>query len=558
MTDQQTRVAVGLGEGLPDVLNRLRKAAGTSVSLEIPAVSSLFLTASEFRALQATADRDGISVTVTTDDPLRQQLAALFKLPVAAPIAEPAPDGTESETVVPTTTPPLDGESVQETENTTEEIAHSKAPPSVVGRGRSSSRGSSPASVPVQPEKTTDDGQVPEPEAVGPSQVPSRLTRTADRIRVTTRRQRLIVAVSLVGIVVLAYLGAYLFLTRATVVLTLQRQAVSRDVSIVVAAPGATAPSADVTVAATPVSIAVTTTQTMNVTGAKTVGDATAQGKVSLSNPTGKPVRVDAGTQLQDKITGTMFAVVAAVEVPAGKNGAPGFGDAAVTCLQPGTVGNRDTGFLSGRLASGVYFSNRDGPIAGGTDKQIPVVAQTDLDTLQARAVDDLKAQAGKQTPGAGQVVLAPSIRLGQPSFTPNHQVGDESATLTIQASAQATALAYKPTELHDRVAAALTASAPGGFELDRSSLQLTDPVAGEGNAQAVRLTVRATGSATAIVPPETRTRIARAVAGGDEAAAKAYLATVAGIDGYVIRYSPGWLPHRIPSSAGRVRIETR
>src|SRR5262245_51995817 len=70
MTDQKTRVAVGLGDGLPEVLNRLRKAAGSSVSLEIPDASSLFLTASEFRALQAAAEHDRIALSVTTDDPL--------------------------------------------------------------------------------------------------------------------------------------------------------------------------------------------------------------------------------------------------------------------------------------------------------------------------------------------------------------------------------------------------------------------------------------------------------------------------------------------------------
>jgi hypothetical protein len=529
MTDQQTRVAVGLSDALPDVLNRLQKAASTTVALEIPAESSLFLTASEFRALQAAADRDRIAITVATDDPLRQQLAALFKLPVAAPIAGPEPEPAEQETVTSTTTPPPEPAATEEAESTAEGIAQTDAPPPELRRGR-----------------------------WGGIAVPTRLSRATDRIRATTRRQRLIAAVAVVAVFGLAYLGAYLFLARATVVLTLERQAISRSVGVAVAAPGAAAPAADVTIAATPVGFPVSTSQTVNATGTKTVGDATAQGKVSLSNPTNKPVTVEAGTQLEDKLSGTKYAVVATVELPAGKAGAPAFGEAAVTCLEPGTVGNRDTGLLSGLLASGVYFSNRQGPIAGGTDKQTAVVAQADLDAVKAQALDALKAQAAAQSPGASQVVLAPSIQLGEPSFTADHRVGDASPTLTVQASAQATGLAYDPTELHDRVADTLNAAAPAGYELDRSSVQLSDPTAAEGNAQAVRLTVPVTGSATATLTPESRTQIADTVAGSSEADAKAYLATLGGIDGYEIRYAPGWLPHRIPSSSARVRVETR
>src|SRR3712207_8538215 len=53
--------------------------------------------------------------------------------------------------------------------------------------------------------------------------------------------------------------------------------------------------------------------------------------KVSLSNPTTKKVTVEAGTPLEDKITGTKYAIAKTVEVPAGKDGAPGFGEAEVT-----------------------------------------------------------------------------------------------------------------------------------------------------------------------------------------------------------------------------------
>jgi hypothetical protein len=296
----------------------------------------------------------------------------------------------------------------------------------------------------------------------------------------------------------------------------------------------------------------------MNATGAKTVGDAPARGKVSLSNTTGKPVTVEAGTQLADKITGTTYAIANTVEVPAGQGDTPGFGAADVVCLEPGTAGNRDVGLLSGQLTRGVYFANRETPIAGGTDKQVPVVTQADLDVLQERALADMKTQAAARSPGPDLIVLAPTIQLTQPSFSPDHQVDQEAATVTVQATSRVDALAYNPTDLRNRTADALAASAPAGYEIDRASLQLSDPVATAAKDQTVVLSVHAAASAVAVFTPENRDAIAAAIAGDDETAATAYLATVPGVVDFTIHYSPRWLPDRIPSSADRVRVETR
>lgn len=558
MTDLQTRVAVGLSEGLPDVLNRLRQAAGKAVALEIPEGSSLFLTASEFRALQAAADRDRIAITVSTDDPLRQQLAALFKLPVTAPVAEAGSPAPGPETAVATTTPAPAAKTAEGHETAEGNAVPANAASPIARDGDHELKSPGQPSVPEQSAETSSGEQPTEPAAAVSPEAPSRLTRAKAWMTATTRRQRVIAVATLIGVVAVAYVGSYLFLTRATVVLTLKRQAIARSIDVAVAAPGVTAPGTELTIAATPVSIDVSASKTTNVTGSKTVGEATAQGKISLSNPTDKPVTVDAGTQLEDKITGTKYTIVATVALPAGQGGAPAFGEAAVTCLEPGTVGNRDVGMLSGRLANGVYFSNRSSPIAGGTDKQVPVVAQADLDALQAKAIDDMKAQAAGRSPGGDLVVLAPSIQLGGPSFATDHKVGDESATVTVQATARASALAYRPSELRARVADALAATVPPGYQLDRSSLQLSDLTAANGNAQAVVLILQASGSATAALTPDDKKRIAAAVAGGDERKARAHLATLTMIDGFEIRYSPGWLPHRIPSTADRVRIETR
>ncbi len=523
MTDQKTRIPIGLGDSLPDVLNRLRKSANSPVSIDIPAASSLFLTASEFRALQTAADRDHITLSVTTDDPLRQQLAALFKLPVESPEAEPPTALTDPEL------PPIEGPPLPEPE---------------------------PAAEPVSSDLDKSETAEDTTESI---QAPGRLSRATARVRATSTRQRLIAAGTLIAVLAIAYLAASLFLTRATVVLTLKRQPISQDLTIAVAAPGSAPPTgAQVTIAATPVNFNLSTTQTINATGSKTIGDAPAQGTVLLSNPTGKPVTIEAGTELEDKITGTKYAVSTTVEVVAGPDDTPGYGEARVTCLEPGTAGNRDVGLLSGQLPNGIYYANRESPITGGTDKQVPVVTQADLDTLQTRATDALRTQAAQQTPSPDQIVLAPTIQLAQPTFTFDHQIDQETPTLTVQATTQATALTYNPTELRTRVAETLVSQAPAGYEIDQATLQLSDPAPAGGNQQSALLTVHADGSAIATLTAESRDDIADNLAGEDESAARTYLATRPEIETFTITYSPGWLPNRIPSSASRIDLETR
>src|SRR5215216_867209 len=80
--NEPVKIVVGANDSVPDVLTRLRTATGGPATIAIPVASSLFLTASEFRALKATTDQSRITLTVETDDRLRKQLATMFKIPV--------------------------------------------------------------------------------------------------------------------------------------------------------------------------------------------------------------------------------------------------------------------------------------------------------------------------------------------------------------------------------------------------------------------------------------------------------------------------------------------
>jgi hypothetical protein len=531
MTDQQQRIVVGPSDSVPEVLRVLRRAANTDVVLEIPATSPLFLTANEFRALQAIADHDQIRLVVTSDDPLRQQLALLFKITIAPP--EPTTAASEPEGELPFIGPPVPTEP--------EPVADVEATePQDVGEAVD----------------TTDVLPADDVEALPAGS--GRFGSFAARARATSTRQRLIVAAAIVVVLLVAFLAAYQFLPRATVTLVVKRQPIDQTLSVAILAPGAPTPESGISIVANPVTFPVSASRSAPATGVKTIGDVAARGTVTLSNPTGQPVTIEAGTRFEDRISGTVYQFVATVQVGAGEGDAPGFGQAEVVCVEPGAVGNREVGFLSGMLENGVYYANREAAIAGGTDKQSTVVTDADLKSLQTAALNDLVALASTQSPGTGLVILTPSIEIKEPVLTPDVQVGQEATTITLQASGQASALAYNADDLTTAARNALSGVVPEGYEIDPAATQLSNPTLSESDGDESVMTIRATGSAVAALSDERRQQIAEGVAGKSEAEARAFLASQPEVENVSIDYSPGWLPARIPSNAGRVTIETR
>jgi hypothetical protein len=103
-----------------------------------------------------------------------------------------------------------------------------------------------------------------------------------------------------------------------------------------------------------------------------------------------------------------------------------------------------------------------------------------------------------------------------------------------------------------------LAKSIPPGYEIDPTALRLSNPAPATGRAGTAALAVHAEGSARAVLSDDERRSIARTVAGRSRSEAEAYLRTLPQIDGFAIEYSPGWLPHRIPSASGRVGVESR
>lgn len=591
MTGQGITVEVTVHDVLADVIARIRRLdEGAPVRIAIPPGSALLLTATEFRALKDALQ--GRPVAISSEDPLRQQLAGMFGLAAPAgprptvrgharpPGAEAPPQHSptgESDQVVPAAaTGPGDDEDTS-----------SEAPDSRLGIMFTSIRHRLPrATNPTASGQATTPGNdasqdLPPEEPSQTGGLRSALARVVanpsiDRLRAGLRwhpparrggRPSGRMIASVLGVILvaaaLAVGAAVLFLPRATVAITLKQQPVRGELIYAVLPPGQEGgQGVAFTVAGQPIEQEVTYEAAIPATGSRVEPDAPASGTVRLSNPNTEEITLDAGSTMTSD-TGLVYAFAEAVVVPPAVPDEDRFGSAVapVTAVEGGTAGNLDTGELSGQLESGVYFSNRDAPLTGGTDKTVPVVTAEDLAKLREQAEAELPALAEREVVAKltdGSALVPGSLQVGdiRPDFA--REEGESADTVTIRATAPITALAYRPAEATaqatDQLRALLTAQVPAGYTLDTPSLMVSGPAAVNA-AEEQRFRITAEGRALAAFPEAERAQLTRRLAGKNPDDASEILRGQPNIERFRVTYGPDWLPDRMPSSANRIDL---
>jgi hypothetical protein len=384
------------------------------------------------------------------------------------------------------------------------------------------------------------------------------------RQRLSPRSLPVLIAIAIAAIALIAVVVT-LLLPRADVRVVLKSEPVHAELVYDVTADGdPLGTGADQVVAGEPLTLDVVYQGSIPTTGSRSEPDQTAAGTVRLANPTGEEQTVQAGTTVSTE-QGVEFAFAADVKVPAADpaTGRAGSATAKVSAVKPGGRGNVETGALGGRLPNGVFYSNRDGPTEGGTDRKIRIVAPEDLEKLRQQAaatLPSLAAQTFAKKQTAGAVALPGSFKIGKGSDRFDHKAGDEAAAISLQATRPVTALTYDPTSvlahaqdtLRDRLAAATS----DGYAVDPSSIRITTPTAAKEEATGTRFQLLADAQARAVLDDDQRRELASRLAGKDQAETETILRAESAIDRFEISYRPAWMPDRMPSDAGRIKIE--
>lgn len=375
-----------------------------------------------------------------------------------------------------------------------------------------------------------------------------------------------VIGAAIAAVLVITLLLGIFVLSSASVTLALESGRVNGTVDCEIVAPGESG-SATVVIQGERTEFDVNYSGSVPTTGTRAVPDATASGRVRFSNPTDQNVTITAGTELK-AFGGQTYRVASDVTVAAGNAALSQFGagEAVIEAVDPGTAGNLDVGQVSGELENGVFYSNRDAPIAGGTDSLVKTIQPTDVQTLHDTASEQLRqmaasGQGGNLDPDT-QVVPA-TVELSEPAFTDDLQAGDDGDQVSTTATATATVLTYSNRDLRLRATEALipvlSDQLTPGLQLSESTVQLTaQGVPGEQTAQGASFQVAGIANTTASLSDEEAQALADELAGSSASDVNSILTANERISSYDVTYSPGWLPDRMPNSADRIEITVR
>jgi len=378
-------------------------------------------------------------------------------------------------------------------------------------------------------------------------------------------RARLIGRIVGVAVIIalIAGIAGWYYLPAVTVDATLRQGQIGTELLFSVTRPGADAPSdAAFSVEAGEISETVEFDITVPATDTRVTPDGTASGSVTLRNASSEAVAIPAGTSLTTP-AGIAFVTGDAVDVPPGSADGSTIGEAtvAVTASEAGSGGNLGPGELSGKIADlPVYFSNREAETSGGTDIEAPVVAEEDITMVAGLVESDLRGAVAEdwtaQLP-EGQMILEPSVEVGDPEYTIEQSVGDVSDTVTLRGSVEATGLEYDNAEVNDQARSnyesALTAEVPQGYELMPGTVTLGERELVSESPDSVEYTMRATATVRAIFTDGDAQRLTEDLAGADEAGS--ILANVPAFESWSVSRSPGWWFDRMPQAGSRVTI---
>ena len=496
-TQESTAVHITSSEDVDALVERLPKMKDERVLVTVSDESDALLTAAEFYRVLGRARQSNVTLSISSDDRLRQELARMLGWIVTDTETGSGSRGnTENLPSRGGDTQNVDGAWTQL--HTTADLAtyRPSAPPTPSTNGNQTSKQNS-GTIIVDPETAE---KMAEPKTRTAPPVPSPNGRHGDAVDSLTKREaqvsrrrfprpsrRALMLVGAIGaplIVLVIVAGILMYiLPTATVTIVPVEKSISADLIYGLATPGNTF---DMTIQ--PVAVTHTTTfdKQIPTTGERFVPDGTAAGSVLLTNPLLQTVTVPSGTALAGK-NGLSYITQKDVTVPAADPfGSLSFGSAtvAVAAVKAGDTGNTGAGTIVGQLDSGVFYNNRDA-IGGGTMKRIAVVSPADIEALKQAATGDLSGRVDQEfqaSIASGMQLVPNSTTKTDPSFQYSLNANQDGTAVSVHATQTVTGEAFDPGKLNalarDEAARQLAAKSGPNEIILGDTVTIGDPVA--------------------------------------------------------------------------------
>lgn len=280
-----------------------------------------------------------------------------------------------------------------------------------------------------------------------------------------------------------------------------------------------------------------------------------AQGEVVFRNLTDEPQAVPAGTSVWTSDgQPRRFVTLERVLVPAGSDGQA---EVEVEAAEPGPAGNVSPGridAIDGELGL-VLEVNNPRRTRGGASTYQPAVTNRDVERLRSELMSQLLDQGTTSMRAelrAGQGLAASSLRIDrvvEESY--DRQPGEIAASVALDMTLQASALAYDSGDLRTLAAARVPQHQPPGWALIPGSLAVQINQTTGDQDEAVVLHLAATWTSFKSVPKE---EVRELAAGANARTVSGNLEQAYDLEDLQVRASPDWLP-RLPWVAARIYV---
>jgi hypothetical protein len=558
---------------------RIRGSEATKVALVVPYGSRIATSRMNFRLLSREALVNNRRLSIVATDPATRALAASAGLPVFASVAEwdeaagGTSDGSSSDGATATPTP----QTLATTTPIVDEVPTKTPPPTSTSSRKKAAKPAAPEqatlALPAAPAPASAEAAVvagpPIPRGLPPApSAPSSVPSAPSRVSVARSRSMpqvgapvLAAAAVVVLALVVAGVGAFLFLPSAEIVVTPRPEGIGPIALVVRADPDITSPNAaENLVPAQRLEVPVSASDTFNATD-KRVEEARASGKVEFQSlNTGSENTIAKGSVVSTE-GGIAFQTTATLTLPRAKvfpQFEPSSGTVGIVAVKTGTAGNVPANAITVvPPAEDPTLTKVKNPnaTAGGTHREFPRIGKEDVDAamvaLQAKIVDafDAALADGAGAP-ANATVFAETAELGEstPSVDPATLIGKEVATFDLGLTASGTVIAVDASPVVKIAETRLLSNVGADHRLVEGSVEIVpgDPTVAAGE---VSFPVTAKATRVAILDPGELLALIR---GRTIAEARSILAQFGDV---VITPWPEWVTS-MPGIESRVTIE--
>ncbi len=289
-------------------------------------------------------------------------------------------------------------------------------------------------------------------------------------------------------------------------------------------------------------------TQSVNASGQQNQGDK-ASGSLTITNCSSSATSIPAGTTVT--ASGSAYVTQSAVPLgapPPGQcpNSGSHIGSTNISAANPGAQYNLPAGksFAVAGYSSSVSGSNNQA-LSGGTDKNVTVVTQGDVDGATAKmAGGDATAQSDwqKQLAASGLYVFGSTVTTSSPSVTASPNVGQAATSTTVTREVTLSALTVKKADLNKFIADGLNKQ----IDTKRQKLSTADLI-GASQLQVISSSANTNASInitvnTTAVPIIDEDSLKKQLTGKKQGEVRTIVSALPGVKSVSASYSPFWV----------------